>query len=60
MRASAIVKTGEKKTENSNSRPMVIESDSVADEISKLKKLMDEGVITEEEFQKQKNKLLNN
>jgi len=39
---------------------MVIESDSVADEISKLKKLMDEGVITEEEFQKQKNKLLNN
>jgi len=31
---------------------------SVADELSKLKKLFDEGVITEEEFNNQKSKLL--
>lgn len=58
VRVSAIVKTGEKKTENSSIRSMIIESGSVADEIAKLKKLMDEGVLTEEEFQQQKMKLL--
>ena len=31
---------------------------SVADEIKKLKELLDEGVLTDEEFKKQKNKLL--
>ena len=31
---------------------------SVADEIIKLKKLMDEGVITRNEFEKKKNELL--
>lgn len=33
---------------------------NVADEISKLKKLLDEDVITKEEFDKQKEKLLGN
>lgn len=32
---------------------------SVADEIHKFKKLMDDGIITKEEFEKKKNKLLN-
>ena len=32
---------------------------STADELIKLKKLLDDGVITKEEFEKQKNKLLN-
>jgi hypothetical protein len=31
---------------------------SVADEIRKLKKLLDEGIITQEEFENQKKKLL--
>lgn len=31
---------------------------SIADELSKFKKLLDERIITEEEFEKQKNKLL--
>lgn len=31
---------------------------SIADELSKLRKLLDEGVINEEEFEKQKSKLL--
>jgi hypothetical protein len=34
-------------------------STSTADEIIKLKKLLDDGVITKEEFDKQKTKLLN-
>lgn len=33
-------------------------STSIADELTKLKKLRDEGVLTEEEFQSQKTKLL--
>ena len=32
---------------------------SIADELIKFKKLKDDGVITEDEFQKQKEKLLN-
>lgn len=32
---------------------------SIADELSKLKKLLDEEIINQEEFEKQKNKLLN-
>jgi len=42
-------------------KPLVVEMNqniSVADELIKLKKLMDEGVITNEEFQSQKKKLL--
>lgn len=34
-------------------------TDLVADELTKLKKLLDDGVITQEEFEAQKNKLLN-
>lgn len=59
VRASAIVKTGEKATEISNGRQVIVESESIADEIAKLKKLVDEGVLTEEEFKNQKEKLLN-
>jgi hypothetical protein len=36
------------------------EPSSVADELTKLKKLMDEGVLTKEEFEAQKKKLLEN
>lgn len=32
---------------------------SKADEIKKLKELLDDGILTEEEFNKEKNKLLN-
>lgn len=32
---------------------------SLADELRKLKELVDEGIISEEEFQNQKTKLLN-
>lgn len=35
-------------------------SNLVADELAKLKKLLDDGVITHEEFNAQKEKLLNN
>jgi predicted Zn-dependent peptidase len=31
---------------------------SIADEIQKLKKLLDDGILTEEEFNQQKSKLL--
>jgi len=36
-----------------------LNKNTVADELFKLKKLLDEGVITEEEFKNQKSKLLN-
>ena len=32
---------------------------STADELSKLKKLLDEGLLSEDEFNKEKEKLLN-
>ena len=38
--------------------PQPLTQSSVADEIIKFKKLMDEGVITQEEFSKKKNELL--
>lgn len=42
-----------------SSRP-TIESFSVADELTKLSSLRDKGILSEEEFQEQKNKILNN
>ena len=33
---------------------------SVADELKKYKELLDLGILTQEEFEKQKSKLLNN
>lgn len=36
-----------------------ITNDSIADELIKLKKLLDEGILSEEEFQVEKNKILN-
>jgi hypothetical protein len=60
VRVTAIIKTGEKndkvKEENTKSGS---NNKFVADEIIKLKKLMDEEIITEDEFKKQKDKLLN-
>lgn len=50
-RVSAIIKSGE---HINPSQPAF-----VAEEIAKLKKLMDEGVITEQEFKSRKDKLLN-
>jgi hypothetical protein len=39
-------------------QPNISKMGSVADEIQKLKKLLDEGILTEEEFNQQKAKLL--
>jgi len=38
--------------------PATTQTPSIADELTKLKKLKDDGVLTEEEFQQQKRKLL--
>jgi hypothetical protein len=46
------------KTETQNKEEKTTGKFSVADEIRKLKALMDEGIITKEEFEKQKAKLL--
>jgi len=43
---------------NLNSSFSSVGNISVADELNKLKKLLDEGVINMQEFEKQKNKLL--
>ncbi|MBO9151914.1 SHOCT domain-containing protein [Chitinophaga sp. MAH-28] len=45
--------------EDSTWKPVPAEMTSVADEIRKLKALLDEGVITQLEFETQKKKLLN-
>ncbi|MDR0754837.1 MAG: SHOCT domain-containing protein [Prevotellaceae bacterium] len=47
-----------KQTETENVQEKTTGNFSVADEIRKLKSLMDEGIITKEEFEKQKAKLL--
>lgn len=52
-----IKKADEEDEEKENSPNLVI---SVADEILKLKKLLNEKLLSEEEFEEQKNKLLNN
>ena len=45
--------------QNSNNHPTtIIQSDSVADEIIKFKSLLDQGIITQEEFDKKKKELL--
>ncbi len=36
------------------------EAEKLSDEINKLNKLLKEGVLTQEEFEKAKNKILNN
>jgi len=57
IRASAITKIGPKKpilNIQNTQKPF-----SIADEIMKLKELRDKGILTDEEFQKQKKKLLN-
>ncbi len=59
VRASAIIMDEEAKDNVKTNSPIIINNISIADELAKLKKLKDEGVLTEEEFQKQKEKLLN-
>jgi hypothetical protein len=59
FRASAIIKISEKQTGTKNIVDLP-SSQYIADELLKLKKLKDEGVLTEDEFEKQKAKLLNN
>ena len=44
---------------NNTSEKVTVNNFSVADELIKLKKLLDDGVINKEEFDKQKEKLLN-
>lgn len=46
-------------TENQNEKEDKENSTSVADELMKLKGLLDEGILTEEEFNTQKNRILN-
>ncbi|WP_197196468.1 SHOCT domain-containing protein [Shouchella lehensis] len=42
----------------SNQKPLTETAFSVADEIKKFKELLDDGIITEEEFHKKKLELL--
>ena len=50
-----------KDEEEDNISPDQLNDDkSLSDELEKLNKLKDSGVLTEEEFEKAKNKLLNN
>lgn len=61
VRVSAIIKISEKPVPPiQNSISPTLQPSSVADELIKLKKLKDDGVISEDEFQQQKDKLLNN
>ena len=53
-----ITNNNRSQAESSTSGARAIYAFSVADEILKFKKLMDEGIITAEEFQTQKQKLL--
>ncbi|MDR2293506.1 MAG: SHOCT domain-containing protein [Prevotellaceae bacterium] len=52
------IKTETKQTETQEVQEKNTNNFSAADEIRKLKALMDEGIITKEEFEKQKAKLL--
>ena len=50
-----------KDEEEDNSSPDQLNDDqSLSDQLEKLNKLKESGVLTEEEFEKAKNKLLNN
>ena len=50
----------EKETVSDETDVNVLESSSLSDELEKLNQLRKDGVITQEEFEKAKNKLLNN
>jgi len=56
------IKTGEITTQDYDptfgGKTIIVNQPSVADEIKKLKELEDQGIITKEEFEKQKQKLL--
>lgn len=49
------------KSNTGNTQAQAIQQNtfSVADELSKLKALLDSGILTQEEFDQQKNKILN-
>lgn len=56
-----IIVPDEFKPKSKNNLPVIVEVKqpvSLADELAKLKKLMDDGVLTKEEFETQKKKLL--
>lgn len=57
IKAGEIITPGYDPT--TNSKAIIVNQQSVADEIKKLKGLEDQGIITKEEFEKQKQKLLN-
>jgi hypothetical protein len=46
-------------TKSLNTEEKVVKLSSIADELTKFKKLYDEGILTKDEFEKQKNILLN-
>ena len=49
-----------KDEDKDNISPELNDDQSLSDQLEKLNKLKESGVLTEEEFQKAKNKLLNN
>ncbi len=53
-------KFGDKFKKPSDIQPNTQSNTSIADELLKLKELLDSGVLTQEEFVEQKNKILNN
>ena len=48
-----------RKSEKAGNQKDIKDQKSVVDELTKLKKLLDEGVLSDEEFQREKNKILN-
>lgn len=54
---SGLIRQGNTESENTKKEP---ENISVADEIKKMRELLDSGVLTNDEFEKQKTKLLGN
>lgn len=53
------IKAGELLQKREKETTIMINQGSVADELAKLKKLYDDGVLTKEEYEAQKKKLLN-
>jgi len=58
MSAKNEIKANENNEDNNPSQPY--ESEKLSDEIAKLNKLLKDGVLTQEEFEKAKKKILNN
>ena len=58
MSAKSAIKAYE--SNEDNNLPQSNESEKLSDEIAKLDKLLKDGVLTQEEFEKAKKKILNN